>query len=179
MKKICILAAVLMMMVIAGSVQAQARAGGLPEIKIDNSIKDCGCPPCCDKAAPAPVAAPVKEKVTIALKVEFDTDKAIVKDKYYDDIKRVADFMKQYPDATATIEGHTDSVGNDEYNQELSENRADSVRQYLIEKFGIYGSRLESVGYGESRPIASNDTEEGKQRNRRVEAVLETVRIVK
>jgi len=161
-----------MVLVVAGSVYAQARPGGLPEIKVDNSIKDCSCPPCCDEIVPAPV----KEKVTVTLNVEFDTDKAIVKDKYYDDIKKVADFMKQYPDATAMIEGHTDNVGNEEYNQQLSEKRAESVRQYLVGKFGIDASRLEAEGYGENRPIASNDSEEGRQANRRVEAIIETIK---
>ncbi len=127
---------------------------------------------------PPPAPVPVKEKVTIMLNVEFDTSKAIVKEKYYDDIKRVADFMKEYPDATAVIEGHTDSVGNDASNKALSEKRANSVRQYIIDKFGIDGSRLTAEGYGEEKPIASNDTAEGRQKNRRVEAVLEATKTV-
>jgi OmpA-OmpF porin, OOP family len=129
--------------------------------------------------APAPAPAPVKEKVTITLNVEFNNAKAIVNEKYYEDIKRVADFMKQYPTSTAVIEGHTDNVGNDAYNKTLSEKRANSVRQYIIDKFGIEASRLTAVGYGKTRPIAGNDTEEGRHKNRRVEAVLESVRIVK
>ena len=119
----------------------------------------------------------MKEKVIIELNVEFDTAKAIVKEKYHNNIKKVADFMKEFPNTNATIEGHTDNVGNAAYNQRLSEERANSVRQYLIDKFGIDASRLTSVGYGLSRPIASNDTAEGKQKNRRVVAVMEAVRI--
>jgi OOP family OmpA-OmpF porin len=117
------------------------------------------------------------EKVTIELKVEFDTDKSIVKDKYRDDIKRVADFMKEHPHTKTTIEGHTDSVASDAYNQKLSERRANSVREYLIKEFGIDASRLSHKGYGESRPIATNDTEEGRQKNRRVWAVIEATEI--
>jgi OOP family OmpA-OmpF porin len=133
--------------------------------------------------APVPVSEPapasVQEKVSIMLNVEFDTAKSVVKEKYRDDIKRVADFMKMYPETNAAIEGHTDNIGNAEYNQKLSDARAKSVRQYLIKNFGIKASRLTAVGYGLTKPIASNDTEEGRQKNRRVEAVLETVHTIK
>jgi OOP family OmpA-OmpF porin len=129
--------------------------------------------------APKPAPAPVKEKVTISLNVQFDTDKAVVKEKYNDDIKRVADFMKEFPDTTAVIEGYTDNIASAAYNQKLSEKRANSVRQYLIDKFGIDGSRLTAKGYGEDKPIASNDTEEGRQQNRRVQAVLEAMKTIK
>jgi outer membrane protein OmpA-like peptidoglycan-associated protein len=176
MKKIGILAMIVMLMAVAGAAQAEVRAGGLPEINVDNSIKNCDCrlyPECCAKQAPAPM----KEKVIIELNVEFDTAKAIVKEKYHNNIKKVADFMKEFPNTHATIEGHTDNVGNATYNQGLSEERANSVRQYLIEKFGIDGSRITAVGYGLTKPIASNDTAEGKQKNRRVVAVMEAMRI--
>ncbi|MEN6421618.1 MAG: OmpA family protein [Smithella sp.] len=121
----------------------------------------------------------MKEKITITLNVQFDTAKAVVKEKYYDDIKRVADFMKEYPETSASIEGYTDEIGTKEYNQKLSEARANSVRQYLIDKFGIDGSRLTARGYGEDNPIASNATVEGRRQNRRVEAVIETIRIIR
>ena len=120
----------------------------------------------------------MQEKVTIALNVEFDTNKAVVKDKYYDEIKKVADFMKEFPNTTAAIEGHTDNIASAAYNQKLSEKRANSVRQYLIDKFGIDASRLTAVGYGLTKPIASNDTKEGRQKNRRVQAVLEAMKTV-
>lgn len=191
MKKIGVLVFIIMMMVVATAAQAEIRAGGLPELTIDPTIKACDCrlfPQCCPQTVvepapaptpePAPVPAPVKEKVTITLNVQFDTNKAIVKDKYRDDIKRVADFMKEFPDTTAAIEGYTDNIASEAYNQKLSEKRANSVRQYIIDKFGIDGSRLTAAGYGESKPIASNDTEEGRQKNRRVEAVMEATRIV-
>lgn len=191
MKKIGVLVFIIMMMFVATAVQAEVRAGGLPAITVDDKIKDCNCrlfPECCAQPVaepapapapePAPVPAPVKEKVTITLNVQFDTNKAIVKDKYRDDIKRVADFMKEFPDTTAAIEGHTDNIASETYNQKLSEKRANSVRQYIIDKFGIDGSRLTAAGYGESKPVASNDTEEGRQKNRRVEAVMDAIRIV-
>ncbi|MFA5324275.1 MAG: OmpA family protein [Smithella sp.] len=169
MKKLGILSLVVMTMAFVVAVNAEARPGGLSDVNIDSTIKDCSCPPCC----PKPVAEVKKEKLTITLNVQFDTNKAVVKEKYHDEIKRVADFMKKYPDATAVIEGHTDSIADNDYNQKLSEARSSNVRQYLIDMFGIDGFRLTAQGYGEDNPIADNDTEEGRQKNRRVDAVLE------
>jgi OOP family OmpA-OmpF porin len=129
--------------------------------------------------APAPVAEkPPLEKITITLNVKFDTAKAVVKKKYHNDIKKVADFMKAYPGTKAVIEGYTDNVdkfNNPENNIKLSQARADSVRQYLIDNFGIDASLIIAVGYGPNKPIASNDTNKGRQKNRRVQAVIETV----
>ena len=161
MKKIGILAVIIMLMAVVTAVQAETRAGGLPELVVDKRINDC------------PKCGPTL--VTITLEVEFDTNKAIVKDEYRNEIKKVADFMKTYPNTTAVIEGHTDNVDTAEYNQKLSEARANSVRQYLIDNFGIKASRLTAVGYGETKPIASNKTEEGRQKNRRVQAVVKTM----
>ncbi|MBA4396822.1 MAG: hypothetical protein C0394_05505 [Syntrophus sp. (in: bacteria)] len=127
------------------------------------------------KAEPAPKAAPAPEKVSIALKVEFDTNKAIVKQKYDKEIKRVADFMTKYPSTKAVIEGHTDNVGKEAANVKLSQRRADSIKEYLVKKFKIDGARLKAVGYGPGRPVASNATKEGRQKNRRVEAVFSRV----
>jgi len=124
---------------------------------------------------PPPPLPPMPEKVTITLYVEFDHDKDTVKETYYNEIKKVSDFMKNYPNTKAVIEGHTDEIGTKEYNQRLSEKRAGSVRRYLIEKFGIGENRLTSVGYGEDRPIADNYTLEGRRKNRRVEAVITAI----
>lgn len=124
---------------------------------------------------PPPPPRPIQEKVTITLYVEFDHDKAAIREIYHDDIKRVADFMKQYPNTTAVIEGHTDEIGTREYNQRLSEERAGAVCRYLIDRFGISENRLTSVGYGEDRPVADNYTVEGRRKNRRVEAVISTM----
>jgi len=113
-------------------------------------------------------------KVTINLNVLFDFDKSDIKPKYHNEIKRVADYMNAYPWEKATLEGHTDSKGTDAYNEKLSQRRVDAVQKYLVEKFGISADRLKAVGYGESKPIATNDTAEGRQLNRRVQAVMET-----
>jgi OOP family OmpA-OmpF porin len=108
------------------------------------------------------------------MNVLFDFDKADVKSKYHDELKRVSDYMKAYPWEKAVLEGHTDSKGTDEYNMKLSQRRVDNIKNYLVNKLGISADRLTAIGYGESRPIATNDTEEGRQLNRRVQAVMET-----
>ena len=69
--------------------------------------------------------------------------------------------------------GHTDSIGSDAYNQKLSERRAQAVREVLVNQYGVESQRVDSVGYGEARPVADNSTEEGRQINRRVEAEVE------
>jgi OmpA-OmpF porin, OOP family len=119
--------------------------------------------------------APASKEVSIELLVQFDTGKAIVKPKYNNEIKKVADFMKEYPDTTAIIEGHTDNVGKEAANVKLSQRRADSIKASLVKKFGIDSSRLKAVGYGPNKPIASNGTKEGKQKNRRVKAVFSNI----
>lgn len=75
----------------------------------------------------------------------------------------------QYNTHRVQIEGHTDSVGGDIANQRLSEKRAESIKSYLVQRFPIASERLVAKGYGESQPLTTNDTEEGRQRNRRVE----------
>ena len=123
--------------------------------------------------APAPAPEPAAEAVRVELDVKFDFDKSTVKSESMGDIQNLADFMKQYPQTTTVVEGHTDSVGTDAYNQKLSERRASAVRDVLVNKLGVSGARVESVGYGESRPVAYNATEAGRAINRRVEAAVE------
>ena len=102
--------------------------------------------------------------------IQFDVASATIKTESFSVVNKIATLMKQYPDLTFRIEGHTDSDGTIESNQKLSEDRAISIRQALI-KFGISENRLQSKGWGESEPIASNATSEGKQLNRRVEFI--------
>jgi len=115
-----------------------------------------------------------KEEISIKLVVEFDFDKADVRSIYHEKIKEAADFMKRYPQAEAKIEGHTDSKGSDEYNLALSERRAEIVKNYFVDNFGISAQRFTTMGYGESQPIASNDSEDGQQKNRRAVTVIIT-----
>lgn len=118
----------------------------------------------------------IKETVSVELEVLFDLNKAVVKPAFYEEIKNVGEFMKLFPSTNATIEGHTDSTGDDDYNQGLSERRANAVRQVLIDQHGVDASRIKAVGYGESQPRADNDTKDGRQQNRRVMAVIKTDR---
>jgi len=83
--------------------------------------------------------------------------------------------MQRYPDNTGVIEGHTDNVGTPEHNMKLSQQRAESVVTYLVDKFGIDRSRLTAKGYGSTRRIAYNTTAEGRQQNRRIDAVIDCV----
>ena len=106
--------------------------------------------------------------VTFKGDVTFDTNSAVVKPGLYPEINRVAGVLKQYPETVVRVEGHTDSVGSEEYNMNLSYQRANAVRNLLVQQ-GIAANRIEVVGFGESMPIATNDTEAGRQMNRRVE----------
>ena len=131
------------------------------------------------EAAPEPMPEPMPveepaQVVRVELDVKFDFDKARVKEESYGDIKNLADFMKQYPQTTTTVAGHTDSVGTDAYNQKLSEKRASAVREVLVNQYGVEGGRVNAAGYGESQPVADNATESGRAINRRVEAEVET-----
>ncbi len=116
---------------------------------------------------------PKYEKVQIQLQVLFDTDKHFVKPQYYPEIERVVDYMKRFPDSSVTLEGHTDSRQTDEYNLALSQRRMNAVRDIMINRYGIDGNRIRAIGYGESRPIAPNDSPANMQLNRRVMAVFE------
>ncbi|MGD8495433.1 MAG: OmpA family protein [Gemmatimonadales bacterium] len=86
-------------------------------------------------------------------------------------LDEIGDMLAEHPELQLSIEGHTDSDGEEVYNQQLSERRAASVKDYLVEHHGIDAARLETTGYGESEPVADNSTPEGKQKNRRVELV--------
>jgi OOP family OmpA-OmpF porin len=110
--------------------------------------------------------------VTVRLDVKFDFDKSVVKRRYLPEVQKVADFLKTHNGSVAVVEGHTDNVGNDDYNQRLSDRRAKAVRDVLINEFGVPASRIDAVGYGEARPIATNDTAEGRAENRRVVGVF-------
>lgn len=124
----------------------------------------------CEIAKAAPPAEVVLMEVD--LKINFAFDSAQVKGKYHDEINKVADFMKKADDSVAYIEGHTDSTGPAAYNEKLSQERADAVGDILVNEYGIAEDRINTVGYGESRPVADNGTKEGRQANRRVAAVV-------
>jgi OOP family OmpA-OmpF porin len=114
------------------------------------------------------------ETVSVKLAVKFDTAKSIVKDEYTDDIGNLAKFMNQYANTVVTVEGHTDSQGADAYNQKLSQERAEAVKQVLITKFGIAADRVTAKGFGEAQPVADNKTATGREENRRVVGAVST-----
>jgi len=99
----------------------------------------------------------------------FDFDKAVVKPEFYSLLDGIVKVMNDNPTLTLELEGHADAVGTNRYNQGLSERRANAVKKYLVEKGMIDAGRVTAIGYGEERPIATNETAEGRQLNRRVE----------
>jgi OOP family OmpA-OmpF porin len=132
-------------------------------------------------AAPAPKAAPVLVIVPVIartqqycsiLDIQFEINQGTVQHDTEEKMAKVGTFMRKYPDTTAVIEGHSDEVGSSVDNMKLSQQRADNVVNYLVARGGIARSRLEAVGYGETRPIAENNTEAGRRLNRRVNAII-------
>jgi outer membrane protein OmpA-like peptidoglycan-associated protein len=103
--------------------------------------------------------------------VLFSTGRADLKSGSSGNLNKLVAFLGKYPERTAAIEGYTDSVGSEDYNQALSERRAAAVRSYLIAQ-GIDSARLSASGQGERSPVAGNDTAEGRQQNRRVEVII-------
>ena len=109
------------------------------------------------------------EKLAKQSLFEFNSDK-IAEDNYAG-LDVVANFLKETPNVTVKVEGHTDNIGTQEYNQDLSERRAKSVANYLINK-GVDNNRVTTEGFGFSKPIASNKTKEGRAQNRRTELIF-------
>jgi outer membrane protein OmpA-like peptidoglycan-associated protein len=110
--------------------------------------------------------APEQPTAIVPVLFEFNSDRILP--KYYSDLDKVGQVLTRRPNAQFRIEGHTDSIGSDAYNLSLSRRRAESVKQYLMRQFSIAGDRLTVLAKGKSDPIASNDTSEGRDKNRRV-----------
>jgi OmpA-OmpF porin, OOP family len=128
-----------------------------PNTRVDST----GCP------------LPVAQVASIKLKVNFAFDSDVVQERYFTDLGELASFLKRFDQVDVSIDGYTDSVGDETYNQQLSQRRAQAVVDMLVNTHGIDPSRLKAVGFGESDPVASNDTAEGRAENRRVMASLE------
>jgi len=114
-----------------------------------------------------------RDGILVNLKSEllFQTGSAILKEDAISQLERLGDILAKYPEDRIRIEGYTDSTGTDEINNKLSRERAATVVEFLQSQ-GIAGARMTSEGYGSKFPVASNDTKEGKAKNRRVEIVL-------
>lgn len=122
-----------------------------------------------------PVQVNMDDALRMELRVFFDTDKAVIKDQYKPEIQKVAEKMNEYPNSTASIEGHASRINarsSAAYNQRLSEARANAVKSMLVNQFGIAPTRISTVGYGFTRPIADNNTAEGRAMNQRVFAII-------
>lgn len=128
-----------------------------------------------DKCPGTPKGQQVDEDgcpLKLTLHINFDFDKAEIKPEFEPDLKKAAEFIQKNQKVPyILIEGYTDSKGDDAYNQDLSERRAQAVKQALVDMYGIDADRLVAKGGGESNPVASNDTEEGRYQNRRVEII--------
>lgn len=116
---------------------------------------------------PAPVAPKVIDKV--ALRINFDTGKAVIRKADAAEMKKAVDFLKKYPDAKVHVVGYTDSRGSEKMNMKLSEARADAVKKYLIANAGVKAGQITSEGKGPADPVGDNKTKAGQAMNRRVE----------
>lgn len=152
-------------------VVAAADIGAVPPAYRPPSVDPQQEPPL--EPVPAAEPSPGHYKYCVTLLCEFDIDKAVIRAENKDEIAGVGEFMKKYPITTAVIEGHTDNVGSYNHNMDLSQRRAEAVVNHLVEQYGIDRSRLYAKGYGFTRPIAHNATNEGKQKNRRIEAIID------
>ncbi|MDX1759430.1 MAG: OmpA family protein, partial [Arenibacter algicola] len=130
---------------------------------VAGTVANQGCPEVTEEVQ--------KQLNEYARTILFDTGKSSIKAESTSVMVDIITILKEYPTAKFTVEGHTDSVGSASLNQKLSESRALSVKTFLVEK-GIEEFRLSAVGYGEDKPIATNNTSAGRTQNRRVEINL-------
>jgi outer membrane protein OmpA-like peptidoglycan-associated protein len=128
-----------------------------------------GIPTTALPAAAIPKVPP--PKTAVALNIYFATNSDRIAPRYYAELNKFGEALTRLP-STVEISGHTDSIGSDQFNQVLSERRAQSVKYYLEQRFSLPAERLIAKGYGEGRPRASNETESGRQQNRRIEVAL-------
>jgi len=118
-----------------------------------------------------------KDKDVIAetiLDIEFKSDDWYVDKKYYPELQRFSDFYKEHPGGYVTIEGHTDATGNAAHNLKLSQFRAQAVVKLLTDSYGFDKHKVSWVGYGETKPVGDNKTKAGREKNRRIVAVIRT-----
>ena len=129
---------------------------------------------------PQPESVPKQKEVvdSFELLVQFDFDKSDIKSVFKPQFDEIARVLQESPSISMTVEGHTCWIGTEEYNQGLSQRRADAVRARFIQDYGISADRISIEGYGESRPIADNNTKAGRESNRRAIAVILRPRIV-
>ncbi len=168
-----------------GVVDANDKCPGTPKgINVDAS----GCPLDSDgdgvadnddRCPNTPIGVAVDNQgceLKLTLHINFDTNQAVIKPEFRADLEKAAAFIEENKAIPyVLVAGHSDAQGAEDYNQKLSERRAEAVRQYLIEKHGVDAVKIRAKGYGESRPIADNSTKEGRYQNRRVEIICCTI----
>ncbi|HEU5161657.1 MAG TPA: OmpA family protein [Thermoanaerobaculia bacterium] len=120
------------------------------------------------------VQRPSEDTLNVNLRNEilFDFDSAALRSESRDTLRELAGVLARYPEQSVSVAGHTDSVGSDDYNQNLSEQRAAAVKDFLVAQ-GVPRSRVAAYGYGETRPVASNTSADGRQLNRRVQVFIQ------
>jgi outer membrane protein OmpA-like peptidoglycan-associated protein len=159
---------------LSGSAKATADGSGAIIEGAQPIVVQADQPKLPEAPPPPPPPKPTKaklvgKKIVITEKVMFEYNKAKIKVESNDLLNEVAEIIKKYPSLKKiAVEGHTDADGSDKYNKKLSQKRADAVKKFLVAA-GIEEDRLEATGYGEEKPIADNETDEGKEKNRRVE----------
>ena len=131
-----------------------------PGTPADHAVNDSGC------------TQYMAQNINKELVIKFDNNQAIVKDAYLSEVKAIAVFLNKYPQVDVTIEGHTSKVGSAAYNQQLSEKRAKAVATLLVERYAIDRSRVNVMGYGETRLLDDGDTARAHERNRRIVASM-------
>jgi outer membrane protein OmpA-like peptidoglycan-associated protein len=120
------------------------------------------------------VERPSEDTLNVNLRNEilFDFDSASLRSESRDTLRELAGVLARYPEQSVSVAGHTDSVGSDDYNQNLSEQRAAAVKDFLVAQ-GVPRSRVAAYGYGETRPVSSNTSADGRQLNRRVQVFIQ------
>lgn len=164
---------------LAGLLATAVASGCAPRVFGDDSgiaILGTAPPPV---EAPAPPPEPQKrvevreDRIVINEKIQFALDSAKILEASHDLLNEVAEVIKAHPNIKKIhIEGHASAEGSDAHNLKLSKNRANAVMKYLTKQGGIAKDMLSAEGYGETRPIADNETEEGREKNRRVEFMI-------
>jgi OOP family OmpA-OmpF porin len=149
---------------IGGGIVAGAALGALLGHVICDPVKEPPPPP----AAQAPPPPPPPKKMVELHGPQFDFNKSALKPDGKKKVDVAVQTMKDEPSLKVSVEGHTDSIGSDAYNQKLSERRAQVVKDYMVSQ-GVSSSRITARGYGKTKPIADNKTAEGRAENRRVE----------
>ena len=167
----------------AGAQEGSAEAGNAKVLDIAAKILDIEGITLGVEGALADLGAKVTEKeIKIALSgdILFDFDKDTLRPDAFPTLEKVAEVLSRYPGAPVVIEGHTDSKGKETYNQDLSERRASSVKDWLVRNAGADGGRIKTAGWGEAKPAVPNekpdgsDDPDGRQQNRRVEITIKT-----